>query len=31
VRAAAEALGLHVEVLSASNNREIDSAFTSLA
>jgi putative tryptophan/tyrosine transport system substrate-binding protein len=30
VRAAAEALGLHVEVLSASNNREIDSAFTSL-
>ena len=31
VRAAAQALGLHVEVLSASNNREIDSAFTSLA
>jgi putative ABC transport system substrate-binding protein len=30
VQAAAEPLGLHVEVLSASNNREIDSAFTSL-
>jgi putative ABC transport system substrate-binding protein len=30
VRAAAAALGLHVEVLSASDNRDIDSAFTSL-
>jgi putative tryptophan/tyrosine transport system substrate-binding protein len=30
VRAAAEALRLHVDVLSASNNREIDSAITSL-
>jgi ABC-type uncharacterized transport system substrate-binding protein len=30
VRAAAAALGLHVEVLSASDNRDIDLAFTSL-
>jgi putative ABC transport system substrate-binding protein len=30
VRAAAAALGLHVEVLSASDNHGIDSAFTSL-